>query len=147
MWYNGGIFGNTRTTLGSTAEGKYSRNMLHKMYNLCYNGIYKQGKNMSTTSYSDLHVRLDTDIKEEAEAILDDLGVSPSGAINIFYRQIINHDGMPFKVTRAKDPIPDEDTMTAEDLRASFIDAIDNDTYRPADEVFKDILGERYAEI
>ena len=104
---------------------------------------------MSTT-YSDLHVRLDTNIKNKAEAVLDDLGIAPSSAINIFYRQIIAHDGIPFKVVRAKSPTPNIDEMTIEQVNATLDTTraeITSGKSSTLDEAFREILGDKYAKI
>ena len=42
--------------------------------------------------------RVEPDIKEQAEAILDKLGIPVSDAINLMYRQIIINDGIPFNL-------------------------------------------------
>ncbi len=42
------------------------------------------------------HARLTPEIKEKAEAILKELGISISAAYEMFYRQIIAHQGIPF---------------------------------------------------
>lgn len=44
-----------------------------------------------------LYVRIDTNLKEDAEAILRQLGISPSSAIQMLYSQIILHKGLPFE--------------------------------------------------
>jgi len=41
--------------------------------------------------------RVEPDIKEEAEAIMSRLGISASAGINMFYRQIILWNGLPFR--------------------------------------------------
>ena len=46
---------------------------------------------------SEFHARIDTNIKENAEAILSQLGISPSIAVQMLYSQIILHKGMPFE--------------------------------------------------
>lgn len=45
-----------------------------------------------------LYARIEPDVKEQAEAILDTLGISVSSAINMFYRQIILQRGIPFSM-------------------------------------------------
>lgn len=40
--------------------------------------------------------RVEPEIKEQAELIMEKLGLSASTAINMFYRQIIYRNGMPF---------------------------------------------------
>ena len=48
-------------------------------------------------------VRVEPDVKEKAEAILGELGIPTSTAINMFYRQIVLWNGLPFRP--AKPPI------------------------------------------
>ena len=47
-------------------------------------------------------VRLDTDTKEQAEELFDDLGMSMSSAITIFLKQCIRKGGIPFEIQREK---------------------------------------------
>ena len=42
--------------------------------------------------------RMEPEIKDEAEKILEECGMSPSEAIGMFYRQVILHHGLPFPV-------------------------------------------------
>lgn len=59
-----------------------------------------------------IHARIESDIKQEAEGVLDILGISPTEAIRIFYRQITLRHGLPFAVA-----IPNE--CTADTLKKS----------------------------
>lgn len=43
-------------------------------------------------------IRIDPDVKREALAVLDELGLSMSGAMNIFLRAVIREGGLPFDV-------------------------------------------------
>lgn len=43
-----------------------------------------------------IRARADADTKRRAEEILDELGLNPSTAINMFYRQIVLRGGLPF---------------------------------------------------
>ena len=45
-----------------------------------------------------LYVRMNPEKKEKAEAILKQLGLISATAINMFYDQIILHNGIPFRV-------------------------------------------------
>ena len=45
-----------------------------------------------------IRARIEPRLKKQAEAALDDLGLSPTTAIGIFYRQIVEHGGLPFDV-------------------------------------------------
>ena len=51
-----------------------------------------------TTKSSNLYVRIELEVKEKAESILAALGISVSGAINMFYKQIILQKGILFDV-------------------------------------------------
>ena len=42
--------------------------------------------------------RMDADLKEEAESILAECGLNATQGINLFYRQIVLHRGLPFDV-------------------------------------------------
>ena len=48
---------------------------------------------------ANLYARIEPEVKEQAESILAALGVPASNAINMFYKQIILHRGIPFDVT------------------------------------------------
>lgn len=47
---------------------------------------------------ANLYARIEPDVKEQAECILAALGIPASNAINMFYKQIIMHRGLPFDV-------------------------------------------------
>ncbi|MCM1216423.1 MAG: type II toxin-antitoxin system RelB/DinJ family antitoxin [Lachnospiraceae bacterium] len=51
-----------------------------------------------------MYARIDPDVKEQAESILSTFGIPVSGAINMFYKQIILNRGLPFdvKIPRTK---------------------------------------------
>ena len=54
------------------------------------------------------HARLTPEVKQQAEAILKELGISISAAYEMFYRQIIAHQGIPFDLR-----IPNKNTIQA----------------------------------
>ena len=47
---------------------------------------------------ANLYVRIEPEVKEQAEKILSALGIPASNAINMFYKQIILQRGLPFEV-------------------------------------------------
>ena len=51
---------------------------------------------MANTSV--VYARIDENLKESAEGILSQLGISPSSAIQMLYSQIILKKGMPFEL-------------------------------------------------
>lgn len=69
---------------------------------------------MSTRS-ANVNVRVEPDVKKQAEDILDKLGVSVSTFINMTYRQVIMKRGIPFSV-ELPSGIKTLDTMTDEEF-------------------------------
>lgn len=47
---------------------------------------------------SNVYVRLEPDVKEQSENILNRLGIPMSNAISLFLQQVILHRGLPFEV-------------------------------------------------
>ena len=77
-----------------------------------------------TPKSSNVNARVEPEIKEKAEAILAQLGISASGGINMFYRQIILWNGLPF---RPSIPVTDETVkpVTKEELDAKLTRAFE----------------------
>lgn len=48
---------------------------------------------------ANVSVRVEPHVKEEAESVLERLGISSSTVINMLYRQIIMLQGIPFQAT------------------------------------------------
>ena len=60
-----------------------------------------------------ISTRIDPDLKNHAEQVFEELGVTASQAISMFYRQVVLHRGLPFEVK-----IPTAETRQAlEDAR------------------------------
>ncbi len=53
---------------------------------------------IAVTKSAFIRVRIEPDLKREAEELLASLGLTPSEAITLFYKQIILHDGLPFSI-------------------------------------------------
>ncbi len=62
---------------------------------------------MATTN---INVRVDAILKQEAEALFNDLGLNMSSAMNLFLRSAMMHNGIPFEIKRQ---IPNEETKAA----------------------------------
>lgn len=63
-----------------------------------------------------VNVRIQENIKEEAEKILSQIGLSRAVAIDLFYRQIIMNNGIPFSLTVPNQQVSIRDTMSEEDF-------------------------------
>lgn len=49
---------------------------------------------------ANINVRIDTELKQSAEALFSDLGLTMSSAITMFLKSAVSHDGIPFEVRR-----------------------------------------------
>lgn len=62
-----------------------------------------------------IYARVEPEIKEKAESILSQLGIPMSNAINIFLRQVVLQNGLPFEVRiNQNKPVAYEDLTTEE---------------------------------
>lgn len=59
---------------------------------------------------TNLNIRTDKAVKEAAESIFEELGLNMTTAVNMFLRQIIRENGIPFSL---KLNMPSEITMAA----------------------------------
>lgn len=91
---------------------------------------------------TNLYVRLEPGLKEQAESILGELGIPVSSAVNIFLRQVVLQRGLPFEV---KLPIRKpagvsslSETELDAELEKGYADFIQGKT-RSVEEVFSDI--------
>lgn len=75
---------------------------------------------------SAVYARIDAGLKENAEGILSRLGISPSGAIQMLYSQIVLQKGMPFEL-RLPVPVPTAiGAMSQEELDREISKAIES---------------------
>ena len=51
---------------------------------------------MATTN---INVRVDTELKQSAETLFNDLGLNMSTAITMFLKSAVSHNGIPFEIT------------------------------------------------
>lgn len=57
-----------------------------------------------------INIRVDEDVKAKAGELFSDLGIDISAAVNMFLRQSIMRDGLPFEVKRQT---PNAETLEA----------------------------------
>ena len=70
------------------------------------------------TRTANVFSHVDPETKDQAEAILNQLGISMSNAIGIFLKQIVLHRGMPFEMT-----IPESVPLAIRSMSREQIDA------------------------
>ena len=92
---------------------------------------------MSTTN---INVRVDAALKQEAEALFNDLGLNMSSAITMFLRSAVSHNGIPFEVKRMT---PNAETQAAlAEYQAMKSDPNRYKRYATFDELADEVLGD-----
>lgn len=67
--------------------------------------------------YQNLHVRMDGEVKQRFTNILDQMGLNPSTAINMFARLVIQEKALPFTVAlKADNQIIEEARQATEEI-------------------------------
>ena len=86
---------------------------------------------------ANIYTRVDPVVKEQAEEILDQLGIPMSNAIGMFLRQVVMQNGIPFdmKLPRRRPLARDELTKEQFDaeIENGFDDAENGRVYSAAD--------------
>lgn len=83
---------------------------------------------------TNLNIRIDEELKRQADALFSELGLNMSTAINIFLRYSVRYGGIPFELRVEK---PNADTLAA-------IDDVNNNrnmskTFTSVDELMEDL--------
>lgn len=47
-----------------------------------------------------VNIRMDEELKKQAEQLFSDLGLNMTTAVNVFIRQAVNYGGIPFEIIR-----------------------------------------------
>ena len=71
---------------------------------------------MKTASMS---IRIDPELRMLAEGVLDDIGMTVSEAVTVFFKQVVYYSGLPFSVRR---PRFNDETFEAIQEARDFID-------------------------
>ncbi|MCI5945984.1 MAG: type II toxin-antitoxin system RelB/DinJ family antitoxin [Oscillospiraceae bacterium] len=72
------------------------------------------------TKNETLHIRVNSEVKENAEKILNTLGLSISEAVNIFLCQVNLVSGIPFEIKLPNYTTPDMDFLSSEQTNAEI---------------------------
>lgn len=92
------------------------------------------------TKTSAINVNVPTDVKEEANALFNNLGLTMSGAINIFLKKALSEGGIPFEVRERK---PSKRLLEAlKESEDIFNGKIKAKRYNNFDEMLEDIEDE-----
>ena len=86
---------------------------------------------------ANMSIRMDTELKKQAEAMLSDMGLNMTTAMNMFLRQVVRQGRIPFEIAT---DIPNAETVAAikemDDMLSGKIPA---KRYSSTKELFEDL--------
>lgn len=86
-----------------------------------------------------INLRLDKELKTQAEQLFSSLGMNMTTALNIFLRQAVREQAIPFTIT-SKPPAPDYDMFITQKLAESEMKVAEGTMkYHTHDDVFSAI--------
>ena len=89
---------------------------------------------MATVNMS---IRMDTELKKQAEAMFSDMGLNMTTAMNMFLRQVVRQGRIPFEIAT---DIPNAETVAAiQEMDDMISGKIPAKKYSSTDELFKDL--------
>ena len=89
---------------------------------------------MATVNMS---IRMDTELKKQADAMLADMGLNMTTAMNMFLRQVVRQGKIPFEIAT---DIPNAETLAAiKEVDDMINGKIPAKKYTSTDELFKDL--------
>lgn len=75
---------------------------------------------------SNVFARVEPEIKEQAENVLEQLGISMSNAVDMFLRQVVLHNGIPFEVKIPKSEPLSYSSLTKEQFDKELQKAVED---------------------
>ncbi|MBQ9013829.1 MAG: type II toxin-antitoxin system RelB/DinJ family antitoxin [Bacilli bacterium] len=91
----------------------------------------------SISKQANLNIRLDSNLKKEAEILFKNLGLNMSSAINVFLTQSVKEQRIPFEICERK---PSRKLKKALKEAEKIAKDPNVKSYNDVDEMFKDIL-------
>lgn len=90
---------------------------------------------MSTQS---TNIRIDTELKRQAQQLFSELGMDMTTAVNIFLRQAVKEQAIPFRIG---EPVPNAETREAlAEMREMIAHPERYKGYHDVDEMMEDLL-------
>lgn len=97
-----------------------------------------------TSKTATILTRTEPEVKKAADTLFSRLGITTSGAINLFLRQAIKEHGIPFKITVLKPSIPDVSELDREKIAQLLLESeedIKAGRVEPLEDVISDLEG------
>lgn len=89
-----------------------------------------------TTKTKSLQIRIDSELKDEADELFDQLGTSTNEAIKIFLKTAIRNRGIPFPISLE---VPNKETKQA--IQETY-DILDDKVQTPTYDSVEDLMKE-----
>jgi len=83
---------------------------------------------VSTGANANINIRVDGEVKNKAQEVFSALGMDVTTAINIFLRQVIRKNGIPFEIVAEK---PQQKTRQFGRMKGKMWEADDHDWFEP----------------
>lgn len=112
---------------------------LYNFSQKCYNG---EKENNMTTAYADIHVKVNKEVKEESEKILNSIGISMSDLINMTLRRVVYERQIPFNTRIERNEVPEDlkiSTREELDMLLDRLSADDEDKMLSNDEMWSGV--------
>ncbi len=90
------------------------------------------------TNTTNLCIRIDPELKAQADALFNDLGMSLTTAITVFFRQAVRENRIPFTITRER---PNKETAAAMQFAANKARDPQAQGYEDPEALFRDLDG------
>ena len=91
---------------------------------------------MPTVPTTNFTIRLDSKLKQDAETLFNELGMTLSGAVNVFLRQAVRVQGIPFEIRKEQ---PNRTTLAAMKEAIALANDPKAQTYASVAEMMRDI--------
>ncbi len=89
---------------------------------------------MATVNMS---IRMDTELKKQADAMLSDMGLNMTTAMNMFLRQVVRQGRIPFEIAT---DIPNAETVAAiKEMDDMLSGKVPSKRYSSTKELFEDL--------
>lgn len=81
-----------------------------------------------------LHMRIDDELKANVDSLFNQLGMSTTEAVNIFFRQALLHGGLPFEVK-----LPRYNEITLKAMEEAKAIALSGEAFDSVEEMYKEL--------
>lgn len=100
--------------------------LLAKRYQMWYNVLIISKEVLCMAKTANVFTRVDPEIKEQAENILNQLGIPMSNAVGMFLRQVVLQKGIPFEMKLPAAKPLNYNQLSKEELDAALQEGYDD---------------------